>query len=183
MFGAVMNFVCLTCAAVRSEQWAPPVWASFAALDFHRPAKRGAALWLMLVDVPKSISPASAVRGKPSQDTSFCPCRAVGAAHPITHLLVTLLCTPRQLPLAQPLCLPAKAASGSPSRALHEFWLCLCIRIFWIPVQLHWCHVRGTASAFHLLSNGFLNVVVRLGILQTVPWGYNKPEWCLSTIA
>lgn len=64
--------------------------------------KRGATLLPMPLYLLESNSSASAVRGKSSQEISYCPFMGDGAAaHPIAHLPVTHLCSPRELPLGK----------------------------------------------------------------------------------
>lgn len=108
MFGVVMNFVCLICAAVRSEQQVPGGWGTFASLDFHRTRKeRSCTLANAGICSGEQCSCPSCQRE--AQPGNFMlPIQGCWSSPSHCHLLVTHLCTPRELPLAQPLCLLLK---------------------------------------------------------------------------
>lgn len=184
MFGVVMNLVCITCAAVRSEQWVPRGWGTYASLDFHRTRKE------------RSCTLANA--GICSRKQLSClSCQREAQPGNFTLPMQGCWSSSSHIPSAGDTSVQSqRAASGTASVPSSWSWLWQPLKSSaWIlTVPLHQSILNSskialvsckgrTASAFHLLSNGFLNGVAGLGLLQTVPCRYNKPDWCVSTMA
>lgn len=132
----------------------------------------------MPIHVLQSNTSASAVGGKSSQEISYCPFMADGAAaHPLAYLLVTHLCSPRKLLLGKSCCAFQLKQTLA---AAQEF--CMNFDCAFTPEYSEFQQncagvIEGrTASASYLLSNGFLNEDVGLCILQTIPCRSNNPS-------
>lgn len=109
-FGAVMNFVCLTHADVRSEQWVFRGWATFAALAFHRSRRE------------RSCSLAEADMYSREQLSCLSCQREAQPGNFMLPIPSPICCDTSVQPQSCPWhSLPAEAAFGSPSRVLHEF--------------------------------------------------------------